>query len=163
MPPPKRHAVRNTQHVVRNIQVEYPLSARLYDLARQYGLIAIYSFGSRAEEVAARVAGHAVEPTHPASDVDIGVLPAPGRRLTAAERADLAVALEDLLGVVRVDLVILPEAPPFLALDIVRGQLLCATDPDAEAEYQLYVLRRAGDLAPFERERRRMILAGEAY
>lgn len=143
--------------------MEYPLSARLYDLARQYGLIAIYSFGSRAEEVAARVAGRAGGPTYPASDVDIGVLPAPGRRLTAAERADLAVALEDLLGVARVDLVILPEAPPFLALDIVRGQLLCATDPDAEAEYQLYVLRRAGDLAPFERERRRMILAGEAY
>lgn len=139
------------------------LLQRLRDLARQYGLIAIYGFGSRAEEVAARVAGRAVEFSRPASDVDIGVLPAPGRRLTAAERADLAVALEDLLGVARVDLVILPEAPPFLALDIVRGQLLCATDPDAEAEYQLYVLRRAGDLAPFERERRRMILAGEAY
>ncbi len=72
-------------------------------------------------------------------------------------------ALEDLLDVPRVDLVILPEAPPFLALDIVQGELLCATDPVAEAEYQLYVLRRAGDLAPFERERRRMILAGEAY
>ncbi len=139
------------------------LSDRLADLARQYNLIAIYSFGSRAEEVAARVAGQAVESAYPASDVDIGVLPAPGRRLTAAERADLMVALEDLLEVVRVDLVILPEAPPFLALDIVQGELLCATDPIAEAEYQLYVLRRAADLAPFERERRRMILAGEAY
>ncbi len=113
------------------------LSPRLYDLARQYGLIAVYSFGSRAEEVAARVAGRAVEPAHPASDVDIGVLPAPGRRLTAAERADLTVALEDLLDVPRVDLVILPEAPPFLALDIVRGELLCTTDPDAEAENPL--------------------------
>ncbi len=140
-----------------------PLLPRLCDLARQYGLIAVYSFGSRAGEVAARVAGQAVEPTHPASDVDIGVLPAPQRRLSAAERADLTVALEDLLDVPRVDLVILPEAPPFLALDIVQGELLCATDPVAEAEYQLYVLRRAGDLAPFERERRRMILAGEAY
>ncbi|RME40072.1 MAG: nucleotidyltransferase domain-containing protein [Thermoflexia bacterium] len=140
-----------------------PLLPHLCDLARQYGLIAVYSFGSRAGEVAARVAGQAVEPTHPASDVDIGVLPAPQRRLSAAERADLTVALEDLLDVPRVDLVILPEAPPFLALDIVQGELLCATDPVAEAEYQLYVLRRAGDLAPFERERRRMILAGEAY
>ncbi|MGB9871922.1 MAG: nucleotidyltransferase domain-containing protein [Anaerolineae bacterium] len=139
-----------------------PLLSRLDDLARQYGLIAVYSFGSRAEEMAARVAGRAVEPAHPTSDVDIGVLPAPGRRLTAAERADLTVALEDLLDVPRVDLVILPEAPPFLALDVVRGELLCTTDPDAEAEYQRYVLRRAADLAPFERERRRMILAREA-
>ena len=31
-----------------------------------------------------------------------------------------------------------------------------------EANFQLYVLRRAADLAPYERERRRMILAGEA-
>ncbi len=139
------------------------LSDGLADLARQYGLIAIYSFGSRAEEVAARIAGQAVASAYPASDVDIGVLPAPGRRLTAAERADLTVALEDLLDVARVDLVILPEAPPFLALDIVQGELLYTTDPIAEAEYQLYVLRRAADLAPFERERRRMILAGEAY
>jgi len=72
------------------------------------------------------------------------------------------VALEDLLDVDRVDLVVLPEASPYLALDIVCGELLCATDLDAEAEYQLYVLRRAGDLAPWERERRRMLLTGEA-
>ncbi|MBC7227228.1 MAG: nucleotidyltransferase domain-containing protein [Thermoflexales bacterium] len=139
------------------------LLSKLCDLAQRYDLIAIYAFGSRAEEIAARVADQAVEPTHPASDVDIGVLPSPRRPLTAAERADLVVALEDLLDVARVDLVILPEAPPFLALDVVRGELLCTTDPVAEAEYQLYVLRRAADLAPFERERRRMILAGEAY
>jgi hypothetical protein len=59
-------------------------------------------------------------------------------------------------------LVILPEAKPYLALDVVRGELLCVTDVDAEAAYQLYVLRRAADLAPLERERRRMVLAGEA-
>lgn len=139
------------------------LLSELCDLARRYDLIAIYAFGSRAEEIAARVAGQAVKPTHPASDVDIGVLPAPGRRLTAAERADRVVALGDPLDVASVDLVILPEVPPFLALDVVGGELLCTTDPDAEAEDQLYVLRRAADLAPFERERRRMILAGEAY
>ncbi len=139
------------------------LRTALCDLAHRYGLVAIYSFGSRAGEVAARVAGEDVKVDHPFSDVDIGVLPAPGRHLTAAERADLMVALEDLLEVGRVDLVILPEAPPYLALDVVRGELLCTTDPVAEAEYQLYVLRRAADLAPFERQRRRMILAGEAY
>ena len=74
----------------------------------------------------------------------------------------LAIALEDVLDVDRVDLVILPEANPYLVLDVVCGELLCVTDPDAEAAYQLYVLRRAGDLAPLERERRRMLLAEEA-
>ena len=60
----------------------------------------------------------------------------------------------------RVDLVVLPEASPFLALDIVTGELLLARDPDREAEYQLFVLRRAGDLAPFERARRALVLEG---
>lgn len=141
---------------------EMDLQAALGDLARQYGLVAIYAFGSRAGEVAARVAGVVPESVHPASDVDIGVLPVRGHHLTARDRVRLAIALEDLLDVKRVDLVILPEASPFLALDVVRGELLYTTDPDAEAEYQLYVLRRAGDLAPYQRERLRMILAGEA-
>ena len=70
----------------------------------------------------------------------------------------LATELEDLLGVVRVDLVMLTEAEPFLALDVVRGELLYCVDPDAQAEEELYVLRRPGDLAPHERERRRLIL-----
>lgn len=133
---------------------------KITNLARQYDLIAVYAFGSRAQEVAAWLDGAPLV-IPPSSDVDIGVLPAPGRHLTAKEKVTLALALEDLFGVGRVDLVVLPEAPPFLALDIVCGELLYTSDPDAEAEYQLYVLRRAGDLAPYERQRRRMILAGE--
>jgi hypothetical protein len=134
----------------------------LADIARQYNLVALYAFGSRADEVAARVAGRAVESAFPSSDADIGVLPARGHHLTARDKVRLAIALEDTLGVERVDMVILPGASPYLALDVIRGELLYTMDPDAEAEYQLYVLRRAGDLAPFERERLRMILAGEA-
>lgn len=134
----------------------------LYDLARQYDLVALYAFGSRAAEITARVTGEMVAVVFPSSDVDIGVLPARGHRLTAQDRVRLAIALEDVLDVDRVDLVILPKASPYLALDVVCGELLCVTDPDAEAAYQLYVLRRAGDLAPLERERRRMLLAEEA-
>jgi predicted nucleotidyltransferase len=131
-------------------------------LCHQYDLVAFYAFGSRAAEVAALVHSTEAESSFPDSDVDIGALPARGRHLTARDRVRLTIALEDLFGVARVDLVILPEASPYLALDVVRGTLLCTTDPGAEAAYQLYVLRRAGDLAPFERERRRMLLAGEA-
>ena len=134
----------------------------LCDLARQYHLVALYAFGSRATEIAARVTGEMVTVALHSSDVDIGVLPVRGHRLTAQDRVRLAMALEDALDVDRVDLVILPEASPYLALDVVCGELLCVTDPDAEAAYQLYVLRRAGDLAPLERERRRMLLEEEA-
>ncbi|MGB9722995.1 MAG: nucleotidyltransferase domain-containing protein [Chloroflexia bacterium] len=73
----------------------------------------------------------------------------------------LAIELEDLLDVPQVDLIVLPEADPFLALEVIRGELLYCTDPDAQAEYELYVLRRASDLAPYAHARYRAILEGE--
>jgi len=60
-----------------------------------------------------------------------------------------------------VDLVVLSEADPFLALDVIRGELLWCVDPDVQAEDELYILRRAGGLAPYARERCRLILSGE--
>lgn len=74
---------------------------------------------------------------------------------------DLTTALEEELGVSRVDLVILPEANPFLAAEVVRGELLYTRDEVEESELQLYYLRRAGDLAPFLRERWREVMGGE--
>jgi predicted nucleotidyltransferase len=131
-------------------------------LCEQYHLVAVYAFGSRATEIAARVHGEPVDSEHPMSDVDIGVLPTRTHPLSLDDKVDLATELEDLFGVERVDLVDLPQAKTYLALDIVCGELLYVTDADEEANYQLYVLRRAADLAPYERERRRMILEGEA-
>ena len=92
--------------------------------------------------------------------MDIGVRPTPGFRLNARDRVRLASDLEDLLGVGRVDLVILTEADPFLAVDVIRGELLYCADKDAQTEEGLHILRRAGDLAPYARERWKQILAG---
>ncbi len=128
------------------------LQEKLDALCRDYGLVAVYVFGSRADEIAGRVrSGHA-PCTFPDSDVDVGVQPARDRPLDADDRVRLMQTLETLFGVRRVDLVVLPEADAFLAADVVRGELLAATDLDAEAEAQLYYLRRAADLAPFLRE-----------
>jgi predicted nucleotidyltransferase len=110
-----------------------------------------------------RLKGSSIEPDHPDSDLDIGVLPERDRYLTVEAKVLLAFALEELFGVSRVDLVVLPQAPPFLALEIIRGELLFTRDAREEAEYQLYVLRRAGDLVPWERQHRRMLLEGEAF
>jgi uncharacterized protein len=129
-------------------------------IAVRYKLAALYVFGSRAGEVAQQLAGEIGAPVQPGSDVDIGVRPASGLRLSARDRVRLAADLEDLLGVGRVDLVILPEADPFLALDVIRGELLYCADKDAQAEEELHVLRRAGDLALYARERWDQILTG---
>ena len=130
----------------------------LRTIAGQFGIDALYGFGSRAAEASSFVEGlGAFSVAHP-SDLDLAALPAIGRTWDAADRAALADALERVFAARRVDLVVLPEATALLALAAVSGELLYVRDAHREAEYQLYVLRRAGDLAPFERERREHLL-----
>jgi len=136
----------------------------LRDMLRRYRSTAMYVFGSRAAEIAALVAGSppqtagAAPADHPHSDVDVGVQPMRGLRLSAEQRVRLTLELEDLFAVSRVDLVVLSEANAPLAAEVVRGELLVCADPDEEAESQLYYLRRAGDLAPFYGEQFRDLL-----
>jgi len=131
----------------------------LIALARRYAVRDVYVFGSRAVEIAARVRGSGAVPRGPLdTDVDIGVRPRHGVQLDVHDRVALTLALEQLFDASRVDLVVLPEAGAFLALAAVSGELLYCEDATDQAEYELYVLRRAGDLLPFERERRELIL-----
>jgi len=58
-------------------------------------------------------------------------------------------------------LVNLPEADPFLAANIIRGERLFSKDTYLADEYDLYILRRAGDLIPLERERIALIMGEE--
>ena len=136
------------------------LAVRLAVLTRAHGIQEVYVFGSRAREIAARVHGFEREArpsAYPETDVDIGVRPRQGIRLAASDRVAVTLALEGLLGVARVDLVVLPEAGAFLALAVVSGELLYCDNSTEQAEYELYVLRRAGDLLPLERTRRELI------
>lgn len=133
----------------------------LEQIAARYHLEAIYAFGSRSHEIRALKDDKPVTASLPRSDVDIGVTPMEGSYLSAREKARLAADLEDLFEVTRVDVVILPEAGPFLALDVIRGELLYSADADKQAEYELYVLRRAGDLAYYERQKRQTELSPE--
>jgi predicted nucleotidyltransferase len=126
------------------------LEQEMSAIAERYGLTIVYAFGSRAPEIAARLHGQGVIAEFPNSDVDIAVQPERGHHLNVQERVRLATALEDLFGVSRVDLVILPEANAFLAVDVIRGELLFCNDLDSQAEDELYISRRAGDLAHFE-------------
>ena len=118
----------------------------------------MYVFGSRAAEIREAIDGIGEINTAASSDVDIAVKMLPGNSLPVRKKVELAIDLETLLIVGRVDLVLLPEADPFLAADVVRGErIYCVDETDAD-EYDLYVLRRAGDLAPFERERIESVL-----
>lgn len=104
----------------------------------------LYLFGSQLDDT-----------VHAGSDVDLGVLF--DHRATLDETVELEVALELALKT-PVDLVDMGRAKPFLALDIVRGERIYEGDGEACDRFDLYVLRRAADLAPFERERRRVLM-----
>lgn len=128
------------------------------EICREHQVADLYVFGSRSQEIAARVRGEAVDAASPPSDVDIGVLPRTMSRFGPLERVSLAIDIEDLFDAPRVDLIVLPEADPFLALDVIRGELLFTDDPDRQARYELFVLRRAGDLTHMKKKRMQMIL-----
>jgi uncharacterized protein len=131
----------------------------LNQIAEMFELSAIYTFGSRAKEVAEWLAcDHSKFSISPLSDVDIGVRPSSVKVLSINEKVHLAIALEDFLSVSRVDLVVIPEVDPFLAANIVRGERLYCKDIYEADEYDLYILRRAGDLIPLERERISLIM-----
>lgn len=131
----------------------------LVQIADEFGLEMIYVFGSEAKQVVGWLEGdQSGISVLPQSDVDIGVKPSVRRALSVREKVDLALVFEDLLGVNRVDLAVIPEADPFLGANIIRGERIYCRDEYRADEYELYILRRAGDLAPLERERISLIM-----
>ena len=108
--------------------------AGLVQIAEEFNLNAIYVFGSEAKQVVRWMEGD--KPgisVQPQSDVDIGVKPSIGRALTVKEKVDLAA-------------------------NIIRGGRIYCRDEHRTNEYELYILRRAGDLTPLERERISLIM-----
>lgn len=132
------------------------MKEKIISIAKQYNLQIIYAFGSRAQDALHMIEGKMSTLPCSSSDVDIGIKAE--RPLTVEEKVEIALFFEDLFKVNRVDVVVLPEAPVFLALEIVSGEILYMQDDTYEAEYQLYIMRMAADLLPYEREKQKMIM-----
>ena len=130
----------------------------LQNIAGRFSISELYVFGSRTDEIALRVIDGEGKMERAASDVDIGIKTISGKRLSAREKVQLTIDFEDLFQVPRVDLVVLSDAPPFLCLEVIKGRLLYCKDADEQAEHELLILRRAGDLAYYENKRREEIL-----
>jgi predicted nucleotidyltransferase len=126
------------------------------NISRKYRVKIMYVFGSRSAEIYQAIQNDALTIQPSQSDLDIGIqtkLP-----LSIDEKVGLALELEEFFGVTRVDLVVLQETDAFLAANIIRGERIFAENSYEANEYELYVLRRAGDLAELERRRIAMIL-----
>lgn len=129
------------------------LRAQIESFCSRHRIDLLYAFGSRGAEAREFVEGTRDVLRESPSDLDIATLPADGTRLSVREKVEMASELETMFRVLRVDLVLFNQADPFLAANIIRGERLFCADVLAADEYELYVLRRAGDLAPLERER----------
>lgn len=135
------------------------LKEEIEKIASRYDLQIIYAFGSRAKEALDLLEGRIERFSSNTSDLDIGIKAK--KHLNVDQKVEIALFFEELFNISRVDLVVLSEAPIFLALDIVTGEILYAEDPTYEAEYQLYIMRQAAELLPYEIMRERMILGDE--
>ena len=127
-------------------------------LCRKFDLHTMYLFGSRMGEINDWLASPANPLQASASDIDLGVRLSNARQMDVREKVRLTQTLELLFQEQRVDLVLLDEADPFLAVNVIRNLRLYTIDNYAADEYELYILRRAADLAPFERARQAIIL-----
>lgn len=134
-----------------------PIKTKLQEVCRGHQVQVMYAYGTRAAEIKRVIDGKGSVNRDSFSDVDIGIKTSRGSRLSVKDKVKLVIELEDLLDIERVDLAVIPEVDPFVATNIIRGERLYCEDPYMTDEYELYVLRRAGDLAPFERDRLSMI------
>lgn len=128
-------------------------------ICQKYSVKELYSFGSRGKEILQYVNDTISVISDSSSDADIGVRYMPGFYPSAELKIKLSFELEDFFSFNKVDLVLLEDSSPFLALDIIRGEILYAANLDDQANYELYVMGRAGDLMFYEKQRRKSILS----
>ncbi|HPB84039.1 MAG TPA: nucleotidyltransferase domain-containing protein [Spirochaetota bacterium] len=134
---------------------------KIEKLALAFGIREVYVFGSRSKEIYSAVRGSSEIDRAAASDIDIGVTIPYDLILSIDQKVSITSGFEEIFNGSTVDLTVINEAPVFLALDIIKGELLYCIDAIEQARNEMCILRQAGDLEYFERERRNAILYGD--
>jgi len=121
--------------------------ARITAVAGEQEVLALYLFGSRADDGLRALGGEAVHGA--GSDLDIGVVfaspPAP------LAMADLQVALGDVFAPLRVDLVPLHRVDPLFQFRAIDGHRIFTADEQQTDLFELGVMRHASELLPAQR------------
>ena len=122
--------------------------AMLNAACEKHGILAVYLFGSRADDGLAILEGRAIEAK--GSDLDVGVVFESGG-IDFGVLATLQVALEDAFEPLRVDLVPIQRVDAIFQFHAVDGHLVFARDETKVNLYELEVMRRAAELVPIQR------------
>jgi uncharacterized protein len=129
---------------------------KIEHICENYQIRVFYVFGSRGVELSQALQDDSIQLAKSPSDLDFGVLT--HLPFSIENKVNLTLELETLFGLSDIDLFILQEVDAFLAANIIRGERVFADDSYLADEYELFVLRRAGDLAELERQRMTAIL-----
>ena len=122
---------------------------RLRALCSDFGLMAVYLFGSRSADGRRRLHGGRVNAAE--SDLDVGVFGRAGS-IPPERMGALQVALEEVFAPLRVDMVPLDHVDPLFQFAAIQGERVVAPDSTAADEKELEVMRRAADLLPVQRQ-----------
>ncbi len=122
---------------------------QLLEICREFGLLSVYLFGSRADDGLRLLRGQQVSAE--GSDLDVGVFSA-SRHVEARLLGELQIALDELFEPLRVDLVPLDRVDPLFQFRAIDGHRVATSDSTATDERELEVMRRAADLLPHQRQ-----------
>ncbi|HXU44307.1 MAG TPA: nucleotidyltransferase domain-containing protein [Thermoanaerobaculia bacterium] len=119
-------------------------------IAREHGLLAVYLFGSRADDGLRFLVEGEVEKKE--SDLDVGVV---FRRFPPEVESSMQLAedLGELFDPFRVDYVRLQNTDSIFQFRALSGHRIAAPDSTAADNYELDTMRMAAELLPIQRAR----------
>lgn len=118
-------------------------------ICREFGLLAVYLFGSRKDDGLRILKGEEV--SKEGSDLDVGVVFTDPEEASFRRLALLQGAMEDLFRPLRVDLVSLHRVDSIFQANAIDGHRIAAPDSRPADLYELLVMRKAAELLPLQR------------
>jgi predicted nucleotidyltransferase len=118
-------------------------------LCHDHGVLAVYLFGSRADDGLRLLRGEEV--SREGSDLDVGVV-FRDSSINFERLASLQVGFEDVFAPLQVDLVPLNRVDALFQFAAIDGHRIVSTDVDAADDYELRIMNRAADLLPIQRQ-----------
>ena len=120
----------------------------LEDIRDNYGLLAVYLFGSRADDGLRLLRGESVNPG--GSDLDIGIVFLQ-REPRLSQLGSIQSELSHLFDPLATDVVPLQKVDPLFQFRAIDGHRIDAADAHRADLFELDVMRRAAELLPVQR------------
>ncbi len=120
----------------------------LENIRVKYGLLAVYLFGSRADDGLRLLQGESVKPE--GSDLDIGIVFLQ-EEAGLLQLGSIHIELSDAFSPLTIDVVPLNKVDPLFQFRAIDGHRIDVADRHRADIFELEVMRRAAELLPVQR------------